>query len=161
MESISFAPIIDKNSRILILGTMPGMMSLEKQKYYAHERNTFWPIIFKLFDTIYSSEYQARIKLLINNKLALWDTLQYCIRKGSLDSDIQQAKPNDVNALLKEYTQIKTIVFNGKYAEKFYKKFQKKVDEIQYLSMPSTSPANARLTFSQKFDKWSELKNML
>jgi hypoxanthine-DNA glycosylase len=161
MESKSFAPIIDKSSNILILGTMPGIKSLEKQEYYAHDRNAFWPILFKLFDATYSTDYQLRINILFQNRIALWDTLKFCYREGSLDSDIQHAEPNDISRLLINHPKIKSIVFNGNYAEKFYKKYNKKLPGINYLSMPSTSPANARLTFEQKLNKWSELKDLL
>ena len=160
MKSKSFAPFIDENSRLLILGTMPGIKSLEKQQYYAHERNAFWPLLFAIFRSPYTTDYQQKIKLLYDNNIALWDTLKYCFREGSLDSDIQMAEPNNIDGLLKIYPKIKSIVFNGKYAEKFYKKHQKISSEIKYLSMPSTSPANARLSFEQKLQIWSAIKDL-
>jgi hypoxanthine-DNA glycosylase len=161
MESNSFAPIIDENCRILILGTMPGLKSLEEQHYYAHERNSFWPIIFNLFETEYSGDYQTRLNLLLSKGIALWDTLRFCSREGSLDSDIQDPIPNDIKSLLKNFNNIQTIAFNGQYAKKFFMNYHKNLDKIRFLSLPSTSPANARLTFNQKLESWSILKELL
>lgn len=161
METVSFKPIIAKNARILILGTMPGTKSLQLKQYYAHEQNAFWKIMFGLFDQEYTKTYASRIKLLLENRLALWDTLKYCTRKGSLDSDIIQPIPNQINELLSEYQSIKTVIFNGTYAEKFYRKFHPDIPGISYLKMPSTSPANARYSFSDKLQSWSAICNIL
>lgn len=161
METVSFAPIIDKNAKILILGTMPGIKSLQLKQYYAHEQNSYWKIIFNLFGQEYSKNYDDRIKLLQNNRLALWDTLKYCTRKGSLDSDIIQAHPNQINELLSAYQKIKFVIFNGAYAEKFYRKFHPDIPGISYLKMPSTSPANARYSFTEKLLSWSVICDIL
>jgi hypoxanthine-DNA glycosylase len=160
MISESFAPIIDKTCKILILGTMPGIKSLEKQEYYVHERNTFWKIIFNLYNSTYSTDYQNRTRFILENGIALWDTLRYCFREGSLDSDIQSADPNDIPGLLKKFPKIKNVVFNGKYAEKFYKKYHLIQPGILYRTMPSTSPANARLCFEDKLQQWLALKDL-
>jgi hypoxanthine-DNA glycosylase len=160
MYSQSFDPIVDLSCTKLILGTMPGIKSLEKKQYYAHERNLFWPLLFDVFQTRYVSDYQLCKEFILLNKIALWDTLNYCFREGSLDSDIKNAAPNDIPNLLKSFPQIKNIVFNGKYAEKFYKKHHPFIPEIRYLTMPSTSPANARLNYDEKLKHWMVLKEL-
>jgi len=161
MYSFSFKPIINENSKILILGTMPGIKSLEMRQYYAHEQNAFWKILFLLFDEAYSNKYKIRLDLVLNNKIAVWDTLKQCQRPGSLDSDIKHAEPNDISSLIKDYHNIKTLAFNGKYAEKYYKKFNSPITGINYLSLPSTSPANAGYKFTDKLNAWSEIKQFL
>jgi hypoxanthine-DNA glycosylase len=160
MISISFDPIVHEKSKILILGTMPGIKSLEMQQYYANERNVFWLIIFKIFNIELTTDYEERLRALSDNGIALWDTLKFCKRKGSLDSNIQNAEPTDINALLKKYRQIRTVVFNGKNAEKYYRKHNNILPEINYLSMPSTSPANARFSFEYKLNAWKAIKDL-
>jgi len=161
MDSISFNPLISKKSTILILGTMPGIKSLQERQYYAHERNAFWFILFKLFDADFTNIYQKRVKLLLNNNLALWDTLKFCYREGSLDSNIKNAEPNNISELLNQHQQIKNIIFNGKTAEKFHDKFHARKDRISYYNLPSTSPANARKSIEDKLNEWAIIKELL
>ena len=161
MKAISFKPIISKESKILILGTMPGIKSLDEQQYYAHKRNAFWPIMFQLFNLHFSTDYNTRKLLIINNKLALWDTLKLCFRQGSLDTNIKQEEANNIHDLLKNYPQIKAIIFNGKSAEKFYKKYFQKKESILYFTLPSTSPANATKQFDEKLAEWKVILELL
>lgn len=161
MNSISFEPVVGKNSKLLILGTMPGVKSLEAQQYYAHERNAFWPILFELFNEAPTNDYQQKINLLIGKGIALWDTLQFCYREGSLDSNIKDALPNIITEFLTKNKTIKNVIFNGKGAENYYDKFHQRLDGIGYHSLPSTSPANARLKFVDKLDAWSVILSML
>jgi hypoxanthine-DNA glycosylase len=160
MKSVSFPPIIASNCRILILGTMPGILSLKNHQYYAHPRNHFWPIMKKLFMPECPNDYKELINLLLDNNLGLWDTLWNCQRQGSADSGITEEIPNNINALLSKYSTIQHIAFNGQYAEKFYKKFNQKKQCISYYSLPSTSPANARYSYEQKLEKWQVLKEL-
>lgn len=161
MKSISFDPIVPKNAKVLILGTMPGVKSLEAHQYYAHERNAFWPVMFTIFEKEFSKEYASRILLLNEQKIALWDTLKLCYREGSLDSNIKDAEPNDITNLLAQNPSIKHVFFNGKSAENYYNKFNARIAEISYHSMPSTSPANASLKFEDKLNIWKIVKELL
>ncbi|OEF95800.1 DNA-deoxyinosine glycosylase [Desulfuribacillus alkaliarsenatis] len=159
MEFInSFRPIIDKNSKILILGSMPGVQSLANQQYYAHPRNHFWNILFNLFDLPLSNEYTERIKLLHDKGIALWDVLESCTREGSLDSKIKHENANDFHALFKEYPNIRAVLFNG---GKAYTAFKKHVgldfNNLEFIQLPSTSPANT-MNFEEKLIKWSFIK---
>ncbi len=158
---VSFIPIINKSSKILILGTMPGIKSLEENQYYAHKQNAFWPIIYKLFNEEISKNYDDRKKIILKNHIALWDTLKLCHREGSLDSKIKEEQPNEIFDLLETYTNIHSIIFNGKTAEKFYKKYYKQQESISYYSLPSTSPANARKTFNEKLIEWTIINELL
>lgn len=161
MESISFDPVLPDNCKILILGTMPGIKSLEAQEYYAHERNSFWPIIFNIFDEEINLNYKVKLNLLIKNGIGLWDTLQFCYREGSLDSNIKNAEPNKITDLLLQKELIRNVIFNGKGAEKYYDKFHSRLNGIKYHSLPSTSPANARFKFEDKLNAWSIIKQLL
>ena len=133
---------------------MPGKMSLEMQEYYAYKFNVFWKIMFNLLNFPFSENYELKIKMLINNNIALWDSLQYCFREGSADSAIKYEIPNDFNTFFKENTKIKHVFFNGNASMKFFKKYVKFNDDYQYHLLPSTSPANARICFEEKLEKW-------
>ena len=99
----SFKPSIDNNSKILILGSMPGVKSLEEQQYYAHPQNRFWKVMASICNEprLHEFDYDLKLKTLLNNNIALWDTIKSCTREGSLDSDIQNETPNDIKNLLK------------------------------------------------------------
>jgi len=155
----SFPPIIEKNAEALILGTMPGLTSLMKQEYYGHPQNAFWKIMFSIFDKLpIPEEFQEKINLLIKNKIALWDVLQLCERKGSLDINIKNQIENDFDSLFAEYPNIKRILFNGKESHKYFVKKFGQIEGITYYVMPSTSPANT-VTFEKKLQLWSEVLN--
>lgn len=155
----SFAPEINKNTRIMVIGTMPGKESLRQQQYYAYERNAFWKIISKLFNNGEAfSDYKQKINCLLDNGIGLWDSLQYCERETSLDSDIKNEQPNDFETLLKENPQVVFLAFNGQKAFKFFKQYHAKLlKNIQYEILPSTSPANASIPFQTKLEKWKSV----
>ena len=161
MKAISFEPIVNEQSRILILGTMPGIKSLEKNQYYAHPRNAFWQIMFRLFNTEFSNNYEDRKNLILKNKLALWDTLKLCFREGSLDTNIKNEEANEIHQLLEKYPKIHSIIFNGKAAEKFYRRYFQNKNPIKYYQLPSTSPANATKSFNEKFAEWKLILDLL
>ncbi len=159
----SFAPIIGRQPRVVILGSMPGVASLEALQYYAHPRNAFWPILGELFGIDPTAEYEARIRELEKLPVILWDTLQACHRPGSLDSDIDadSARANDFPGLLRRFPEIRAILFNGATSEKYFR--QLVVPQlpdplsIQLLKMPSTSPAHAGMRFEEKLAAWRRL----
>jgi hypoxanthine-DNA glycosylase len=151
----SFPAFVDSNTKILILGTMPGIASLTKQEYYGNPRNHFWRIMYTLFDTLpVSDSFEEKIQLLQKNKIGLWDVLENCERKGSLDIHIKNHKENDFEMLFKQYPTIHTIVFNGKESHKYFIKKFGQIEGITYYVMPSTSPANT-MSFENKLKIWS------
>jgi len=156
-ECISFSPQINNKSRILILGSMPGIKSLEMQQYYAHPQNRFWKIMSRLCgQDLYNSDYDTRIKTLLNNDFALWDVLKFCHRNGSLDSNIENETPNDIGKLLDENPQIEKIFLNGNKAYSAFKKyFPELLREYECCKMPSTSPANARFGLEELYSAWN------
>ncbi len=164
---ISLAAVAQVDAQILILGSMPGELSLARQQYYAHPCNAFWKIIANLFDFTPDDSYADKLLALQQHKLALWDVIQCCERQGSLDSNISNASiiSNDFASFFQQHQQIKHIFFNGSRA---YQEYQKRVmpqlsEPWQSLSctrLPSTSPAMASLRFEQKLIAWTEIKQM-
>ena len=152
----SFPPIANPKCSILILGTMPGKESLRKKAYYAHGQNTFWKIIFAIFNRQFSTEIEIRKEVLLQNGIALWDVLNYCERASSLDSDIRQEVPNDLRNFLMTHDHISRIFFNGSGAAKFFKKYFPDI-HLPTLTLPSTSPAHA-VKWEQKLVAWSIIK---
>ena len=153
----SFTPSIDNNSKILILGSMPGVKSLKEQQYYAHPQNRFWRVMSVICNEpkLHEFDYELKLKTLLKNNIALWDTIKTCKRDGSLDSDIQNETPNDIRKLLKTYPNIKTICLNGNKSYSAFKKyFPDLLEKYNYHKMPSTSPANARYSLDKLIEEW-------
>jgi hypoxanthine-DNA glycosylase len=154
MKSHSFEPIASPSATILILGTMPGIKSLELGQYYGHKQNNFWKILFTIFQENPTDNYQTKKGILLKNNIALWDVLKYCDRVGSLDSAIKNEITNDFDTFLKQHPKIKTIFFNGQKAAAFFKKYIKISDDYKLITLPSTSPANASKSFDSKLSEW-------
>ena len=159
-----FPPIIDKKAAVLILGSMPGEESLRKNEYYGHPRNAFWKIMATLFEFDPSIKYKERIKILLKNKIALWDVMRLCERKGSLDSNIKDETiiENNFESFFSKYPNINNVYFNGAKAEKEY--LRRVLPElsglkynINYERLPSTSPAMTQMTFKAKLLEWSNI----
>lgn len=162
VRRVGFPPIVKSNAKILILGSMPSVKSLEDKQYYAHPRNAFWPIMCKLLNSSDDINYKKKKQLIIKNKIALWDVLNGCHREGSLDSNIDYStiEVNDFENFLKKNKKIESIFFNGAEAEKLFKKYVVKNltnKQLEYFKLPSTSPANATLSFQNKLLKWEKL----
>ena len=161
-----FAPIARKDARVLILGSMPSEKSLEKQQYYAHPRNAFWPIMCKLLNAPADLDYASRKRLLIDNRIALWDVLHSCYRPGSLDANIDKDSItcNDFHGFLKEHENISHVILNGGAAEQLFKKHvMKTLDEfdLTYKRMPSTSPAHAAMSTEEKLSAWKIIQKFI
>ena len=156
----SFPPVISKDSNILILGSVPGIKSLEMQEYYAHPQNTFWSILFELFNEDYTTDYAEKIKLLKKNKIAVWDVIDSCERKGSLDTKIKNENHHNVLQLLDDFPSIKIIFCNGQKSFKTLRKILPDDSKIPLFVLPSTSPAYT-IPYQQKLKDWSALKSFL
>ena len=158
----SFEPIIDKNSRVLILGTMPGPESLRKKQYYANPRNQFWKIMYRILNGRDEppSDYEERIKTLRKYGIGLWDVLESCEREGANDSKIKNGEPNDFKTRLRKSPNLRCIFFNGKKAEQCFKKYGCPED-VERMGLPSTSSANTRMTVDEKVRCWLVIKDFL
>jgi hypoxanthine-DNA glycosylase len=150
----SFAPIINSQTAILILGSMPGVISLDKQEYYGNRRNQFWSLIYAILgNSQVPTNYNDKIEFLEVNKIGLWDVLKQCERHGSLDLNIKNPEVNDFEKLFKEFPAVKYIVFNGKESHRYFTKKYGQIKGITYLVMPSTSPANT-MSIANKLEQW-------
>ncbi len=158
-----FSPIEDHHARILILGSMPSIKSLEQQQYYAHPRNAFWPIMSELFHIDKVLPYEKRCKILIKNHIAVWDAIKTCQRQGSLDQSIDSTSmiANDFNVFFQTHPNIEHILFNGTKAEQVFNRHVLPIlttqqANIARLRLPSTSPAHAAMKFEQKLQSWQQ-----
>lgn len=156
----SFPPIVSKDSKLLILGSVPGIKSLEMQEYYAHPQNKFWRILFELFQEDFTADYAEKIELLKKNKIAVWDVIDSCERKGSLDTEIKNEAHHDILQLLQDFPSIKVIFCNGQKSFKSLRKILPDDLKIAILVLPSTSPAYT-IPYQQKLKDWSVLKSFL
>jgi len=156
----SFPPIISEGSKILILGSVPGVKSLEMQQYYAHPQNQFWKIIFELFEEDFTADYQKRTEIIRKNYIALWDVIDSCEREGSLDTKIRNEEHNDILKILRDHPNIKAVFCNGQKSFKNLKKILGKESEIPIFVLPSTSPLHT-VSFDKKLAEWEILKSFL
>ncbi len=155
----SFPPFADERSHVLVLGTLPGEESLRRVEYYAHPRNLFWPILYALFDDAAPSpDYRERVAFLTAHRIALWDVCAAGEREASADSTIRREQPNAIDRLLDRYPRIRAVAFNGTGAERLYDRHFRRRPRLHYLSLPSTSPAHARIGFAAKLARWTALR---
>lgn len=164
----SFEPVSRPDTKVLLLGSMPGVRSLQQVQYYAHARNAFWPIMGALFGATPELPYVERLRILVAQRIALWDVLKCCERAGSLDTAIDEASiiANDFAAFYALHPHIGWVCFNGAKAEMAYKKYVLPAlagdyDSLRYLRLPSTSPAHAGIGFSRKLEQWRVVKEVL
>lgn len=160
MLCIGLQPNIDENCTVLILGSMPGVKSLEEQQYYAHPQNRFWPMMAHLLQEELPSVYEEKLAMLLRHHIALWDSIGSCEREGSLDSAIHDEKSNDFSALLRDYPKIRTICFNGGKSAQTFKRYNKELlkrEDLTFHAMPSTSPANARWRLPMLEERWGKV----
>lgn len=157
MQSFCLPPVADRNARVLILGSMPGVASLRAQQYYAHPRNAFWPIMGEIAGASAALPYPKRLAALRKAGFALWDVLACCFRAGSLDSAMVGEEVNDIAGFLRAHRRIERICFNGaKAAECFARGVDRALlpDGLSLHRLPSTSPAHAGMTGAAKLAAW-------
>lgn len=149
-----FPPVFRSDARVLILGSMPSVESLRQSFYYAHPRNAFWRMLSDIFGEVLPDCVGEKKSLLIQHKIALWDTVGSCERKGSLDSAIRGAEANDFAALFASCPQLRYLFFNGAAAQTLFQRLVK-TDCTGCIQrrLPSTSPAYT-LSYEKKLDAW-------
>lgn len=151
----SFAPVVRKNTRLLIIGSMPGAASLKAGQYYAHPRNQFWRLMFDICQPGRAPrDYADKLNTLLSHGIGLWDALARCERPGSLDTAISSPIPNDFPSLFAQYPAIHTLLFNGQAASAHFKRAFNGFLGKKALLLPSTSPAHAALSYEQKAARW-------
>ncbi|OYW39435.1 MAG: DNA-deoxyinosine glycosylase [Hydrogenophilales bacterium 12-61-10] len=162
MHDTGFPPIADAHARILILGSLPGQVSLQRQQYYAQPQNAFWKIMGRLFDAGPELAYAERTQRLVENGIALWDVCASAQRPGSLDAAIVHSSvvPNDLAAFLAHHPGIGLIGFNGGKAAELYRRrvlpdLPAAAQAMRTATLPSTSPAHAAMPFEVKLTRWA------
>ena len=155
----SFPYSANRDARVLILGSMPGVESLKQQQYYAHPRNLFWNFMNEFFGAARELPYERRLEILRENRGALWDVAYSCRREGSLDSNMTDVKPNQFKKLFAFAPEIHTIFFNGQTAAALFKKLVpvELTAAKKLITLPSTSPANASITLGNKLAAWRQV----
>lgn len=154
----SFSPIADKSARVLVLGSMPGVLSLKAKQYYAHPRNAFWRIMASIYGFSADLPYESRVEQLKASGVALWDVLHACVRVGSLDSAIEKGSrvPNNFQSFFQQHPRINFVGFNGVEAERSFNTYalpHLDISGISFARLPSSSPAHA-VSLEQKVAAW-------
>jgi hypoxanthine-DNA glycosylase len=158
----SFLPVVDRHTRLLILGSLPGDASLAQQQYYAHPQNKFWQLMSEITCiNLTTLDYQARLRALNDAGIGLWDVIAQAQRRGSLDSQIRLSQNNDLLRLITNLPQLKGIAFNGATASKAgLKILGEEVQRYRTFSLPSSSPAYT-LAYAEKLQAWLALRAVL
>ncbi len=159
----SFPPVVDGNTRVLILGSLPGEASLTAGQYYANPRNAFWRLLETVLDeALVALTYEDRLSRLLGRGVGLWDVVAQAERRGSLDAAIRNPDPNDLLALVQTLPALRAVAFNGATAARLGSRLLGPVaDRIALIPLPSSSPAHAALGFARKAALWGVLRNGL
>jgi len=150
------APVVRPHTRLLVLGSFPGVASLRAQQYYGHPQNHFWKILGALWTLpLMQMPYAERLAALQARGVGLWDVYGACEREGSLDADIRAAELNDFAALLRQCPLLEAIAHNG--GESYRHARHTSAFGLPVYKLPSTSPANASWSFDRKLAAWAEV----
>ena len=149
-------PVFNEHSRVLILGSFPSVKSREAEFFYGHPQNRFWKVLAAVFHRPVPVTVEEKRALLLEEGVALWDVIASCEIRGSSDSSIKNAVPNDLTPIF-ETASIEAIYVNGKTAEKYYKKYLLPITRREAVCLPSTSPANAAWNLERLTEAWQIL----
>jgi hypoxanthine-DNA glycosylase len=153
---VGLAPVLGTGTRLLVLGSFPGVASLRAQQYYGHPQNQFWKILGTLWGLdLKAAPYAARVEAALAHGLGIWDVYAACEREGSLDADIRHAQLNDFAHVLHACPQLQAIAHNG--GESFRHAKHTQALGLPVYKLPSTSPANASWSFERKLQAWREV----
>jgi hypoxanthine-DNA glycosylase len=157
----SFPPVVAPDTRLLILGSLPGEKSLAVQRYYAHPQNRFWHLIGKVIGTeLEPLGYEERLGALLAAKVGLWDTVASARRTGSLDAAIREAEPNPLAELAASLPDLRAVGFNGKTSARIGMP-QLAHTSLTLVPLPSSSPAHASMRLTEKEKLWGQLRDFL
>jgi TDG/mug DNA glycosylase family protein len=157
-----FPPVTRPDTRLLVLGSLPGAVSLARQRYYAHPQNQFWRLIgAAIGGDLAPLDYAARLEALLDAGVGLWDTVAAATREGSLDADIRLHEASDLAALAATLPRLKAVAFNGATSARIGRRQLAGVTGLALVDLPSSSPAYASLPFERKREAWRALRAYL
>lgn len=157
-----FPPVTRADTRLLILGSLPGAVSLAKQRYYAHPQNQFWRLAGAVIgQDLAVLDYEGRLAALLDAGIGLWDTVAVATRKGSLDADIRLHEANDIKTLAATLPKLRAIAFNGGKSAGIGRKQLVRGAGLDLIDLPSSSPAYAAMPFEAKRNAWLGLRRYL
>ena len=161
MYAEGFPPVADPRARVMVLGSLPGPVSLREQQYYAQPRNAFWRIMGELVGASPELPYEARLEIMRRHHVALWDVCASAQRPGALDASIRRASvvPNDFVGFFAAHRELRLVCFNGQAAAELYRRrvqpgLPEDLSRLRNETLPSTSPAHAAMSFEQKLERW-------
>ena len=152
-----FGPLYDENSRVLILGSFPSVKSREQNFFYGHPQNRFWRVIAAVFGQPVPQTVEEKKLLILDNGLALWDSIASCEITGSSDASIRNVRANDISIILNSCS-IERIYCNGRKSHELYQKYIEPETGREAVCLPSTSPANAKWTLEKLTEAWSVIE---
>jgi TDG/mug DNA glycosylase family protein len=157
-----FPPVTRADARLLVLGSLPGAVSLARRQYYAHPQNQFWRLMSAVIERdLVPLAYEARLASLLDAHVGLWDTVAAATREGSLDADIRLHAASDLANLVATLPQLRAIAFNGATSARIGRAQLAMNDAIDLVDLPSSSPAYASVTFDKKLESWFRLRAYL
>jgi hypoxanthine-DNA glycosylase len=157
----SFPPVVAPDTRVLVLGSLPGERSLAERRYYAHPRNLFWRLVGEVIGRdLQALAYEARLEALLAAKIGLWDTVASATRAGSLDAAIREAEHNPLAELAATLPELRAVAFNGAASAKIGMSALAHAD-LARLPLPSSSPANASVSYAEKRRLWAAIGEFL
>ena len=157
----SFAPVVASDTRVLVLGSLPGERSLAAGRYYAHPQNRCWHLIGKVIGVeLEPLGYEARLTALLAAKVGLWDTVASARRTGSLDAAIREAAYNPLADLAASLPDLRAVGFNGQASARIGMP-QLADTDLALIALPSSSPANAAIPLAEKEKLWRRLADFL
>jgi hypoxanthine-DNA glycosylase len=157
----SFPPVVAPDTRVVILGSLPGERSLAEQRYYAHPQNRFWHLVGPVIAVdLVSLPYEERLAALLQAKVGLWDTVASAQREGSLDAAIREAQHNELAKLAASLPGLRAVAFNGAKSAAVGTRLLAG-SGVTLVPLPSSSPANASIPLAEKEKRWGALRDFL
>ncbi len=158
-QKSSFAPVVDRKTRIVILGSLPGEESLRQHQYYAHPQNRFWELVGSAIGVdLRSLAYADRLAALLAHRIGLWDVIGKAHRTGSLDSAIRNEERNDLVKFAESLPELRAIAFNGKKSATVGRKQLSGIgSQYELIDLPSSSPAYAAMPIAEKQRRWAAI----
>ena len=154
-----FPPVTDGATRLLVLGSLPGAVSLARSQYYAHPQNQFWRLMSRVVDReLVPMDYESRLGALLDAGVGLWDTVAAATRPGSLDADIRLHAASDLAALAATLPELRAVAFNGGTSARIGRRQLAGVEGLDLVDLPSSSPAYASVGFDRKLETWLRLR---